>query len=209
MININKIKISSSIMLFLALALNSPLRAQHLEITPFIGYETGGKVHTSLGYLRVADGMNFGGALSFGITEKTQLEFTYNHLNSELSLDEGAFISNKTDVNVDYYMLGVLKAVPVGERVRPYGSFSASLVNYGTPDDYYDNEVLMAVNMAAGLKILITERIGIRMQARINLPLYYTGMYFSFGSGGSGYGIASTCIMVQGDFTAALYFVLR
>ncbi len=65
------------------------LKAQHLEIGPFVGYETGGKVYTNLGYLRVYDGLNFGGTISFGLDEDAQFEFSYNHMNSTLSLDNG------------------------------------------------------------------------------------------------------------------------
>ena len=208
MINFIKTNISSSLILFIILALNLPLNAQHLEITPFVGYETGGKVSTYQGYLRIADGMNYGGALSFGLDEDMQLEFTYNHMNSELSLDRGEFISNKTAVNVDYYFLGVVKTQTIGERLRPFASFSGGLVNYRTPEKDIDNEVLGAVNLAAGLKILASDHIGFRLQARLLLPLYITGAYIFGGSGGGGYGITSSCIMVQGDFTGSLYFII-
>jgi len=183
------------------------LKAQHLEITPFAGWETGGKVYTNLGYLRVSEGMNFGGAISFGLDEDAQIEFTYNHMNSELSLDDGEYIINSTPVNVDYYMLGALKAVRLGERWLPFASGALGLVHYGTPEEKYGSESLFAINVSGGLKILITERIGIRMQARLLMPLYATGAYFA-DSGGTGYGITSTCFMVQGDFTGGIYLVI-
>ncbi len=89
-------KLHIAVIITLALALVSPVRvkAQHLEIGPFAGYETGGKVYTNLGYLRVSDGMNFGGTISFGLDEDAQFEFSYNHMNGTLSLDNGEHIIN-------------------------------------------------------------------------------------------------------------------
>jgi hypothetical protein len=206
-----KYTINIATILTLVIALSAPwqLKAQHLEITPFVGYETGGKVSTSLGYLRVADGMNFGGSISFGLDETVQIEFSYNHLNSELSLDNGLYIENTTPVNVDYYMFGAVGAQRLGDRFLPFFGGSLGWVHYGTPDEEYGNESLFAVNVSGGLKILITERIGIKMQARLLMPLYATGAYFAGTPGGTGYGITSTCVMVQGDFTGGLVFIIE
>jgi hypothetical protein len=209
MIDLKKKNISSSIILLMVLAFNSSLKAQHIEVTPFVGYETGGKVSTNRGYLRVADGMNFGGAISFGLDENTNVEFTYNHMNSELSIDKGEFITNITPVNVDYYMLGGLKTFGENEKLLPFASASFGIVHYGLTDKDYTNKVLGAVNIATGLKFQFSERFGLRLQARLLMPLYYSGIYFTAGSGGAGYGVTSTCVMVQGDFTGALYFVIE
>ena len=59
------LKLSIIIIIGLCLAIATPVRlkAQHLEIGPFAGYETWGKVYTNLGYLRVSGGANFGGML--------------------------------------------------------------------------------------------------------------------------------------------------
>lgn len=185
----------------------SQMKAQHLEITPFAGWETGGKIYTSLGYLRIDGGMNFGGAISYGGIEDFQLEFTYNHMNSELSLDDGEHITNRTAVNVDYYMLGVIRETRLGERFLPYAGGALGLVHYGLPDENSD-EVLMSVHVSGGFKVLITEWLGIRVQARLLMPLFYQGAYFSYGTSGTGYGVTSTCVMVQGDFTGGLFFVI-
>ena len=62
----------------------------------------------------------------------------------------------------------------------------------------------MHVSLAGGLKIHASEKVGLRLQARFLMPLYYAGTYFSAGTGGAGYGISGGVFGVQGDFTAAL-----
>jgi hypothetical protein len=196
-----------TIALCLVFAIPVGLKAQHLEIGPFVGYETSGKVSTSLGYLRIDYGMNFGGTVSFGLDENAQFEFSYNHMNSTLSLDNGENIINQTPVNVDYYMFGLVGAQRLGDRFLPFYGGSLGWVHYGTPDEKYGNESLFAINIQAGMKFLITERIGIKIQARLLMPLYAQGYYYA-GTGSAGYGVTSTCVMVQGDFTGGLYFII-
>jgi hypothetical protein len=202
-----KLSIITIIALCLAFAVPFGLKAQHLEVGPFAGYETGGKVYTNLGYLRVSGGLNFGGTISFGLDEDAQFEFSYNHMNSTLSLDNGEHIINQTPVNVDYYMFGLVGAQRLGDRFLPFYGGSLGWVHYGTPDEKYGNESLFAINIQGGMKFLITEKIGIKIQARLLMPLYAQGYYYA-GTGGAGYGITSTCIMVQGDFTGGLYFII-
>lgn len=203
------LKLSVITVVTLCLAFAAPVRltAQHLEIGPFAGYETWGKVYTNLGYLRVAGAANYGGMISFGLDEDAQFEFSYNHMNSTLSLDDGEHIIKSTPVNVDYYMFGLVGAQRLGDKFLPFYGGSLGWVHYGTPSDKYRNESLFAINIQAGMKFLITERIGIKVQARLLMPLYASGYYFA-GTGGTGYGVTSTCVMVQGDFTGGLYFII-
>jgi hypothetical protein len=202
-----KIAVILIIAITLITAVPVRLKAQHLEFGPFAGYETSGKVYTSLGYLRVDYGVNYGGTISFGLDEDAQFEFSYNHMNSTLSLDNGEHIINSTPVNVDYYMFGLVGAQRLGDRFLPFYGGALGWVHYGTPSEKYNNESLFGINISGGMKFLITERIGIKVQARLLMPLYSSGYYFA-DPGGTGYGVTSTCVMVQGDFTGGLYFII-
>ncbi len=90
------------------------VKAQNIELTPFIGYETGAKIHTNLGDLRIADGMNYGGALNVGLGGGRFGEFSYNHMASDLSLDD-VLTGNEyiCDLAVDYYSFGMLQEMQV------------------------------------------------------------------------------------------------
>jgi hypothetical protein len=201
--------ICSGILLLLMPAL-TPLMAQHIELTPFIGYETGAQMYTNQGDLHISDGMNYGGALSIGLGSGMNVETAYNHLSSELWLDaEITGAKNLTAINVDYYTLGVIKELMPDKKATPYGLFQLGMVNYAPLDDSYDSEQKFDIDLGLGLKIKASERVGFRVQARLHLPMYWNGIYFGGGSGGAAYGVTSTVIMVQGDFTGSVYFVLK
>jgi hypothetical protein len=67
----------------------------------------------------------------------------------------------------------------------------------------------MHVSIAGGVKIRASERIGLRLQARLLMPILYAGTYFSTGTGGTDMSVSATSVAFQGDFTAALVFVIR
>jgi hypothetical protein len=96
-----------------------------------------------------------------------------------------------------------------GAKATPYGLFTLGIVNYRPTSGGYSSENKMHVSLAGGVKIRASERVGIRLQARLLMPLYYAGTYFSVGTGGAGYGISGGIRGVQGDFTAGLFLVLK
>ena len=188
--------------------------AQKVELTPFVGYETGAQIYTNLGYLHIGDGMNFGGALDVGMGGGRYVELSYNHLASYLSIEEAINTRKLCDLATDYYSIGVLQEIKPEAKATPYGSFTLGWVNYRPsnptdPQNDYANENKMHVSLAGGLKIRASEKIGIRLQARLLMPLYYSGTYFSAGTGGAGYGVSGGVYGVQGDFTGGLVIMIR
>jgi hypothetical protein len=185
------------------------VNAQKLELTPFVGYETGAQAYTTSGYLRVADGMDYGGTLNFGMGGGRFLEFSYSHLSSTLSLDEPTNMRKLCDLAVDHYTLGALQEVMPGEKVTPYGLFTLGIANYRPTSDGYASENKMSINLAGGVKVWLSDKIGLRLQAKLIMPMFYSGTYFTVGTGGAGYSMAGGVMAVQGDFTGGLVIAIK
>jgi hypothetical protein len=188
--------------------LSTRASGQKIEIAPFVGYETGAQISTSLGHLHIGDGMDFGGSLNVGMGGGRYVELSYSHLASYLNLENGIATERLCDLNVDYYSIGVLQELKPDAKATPYGLFTLGWVNY-RPQETYSNENKMHISLAGGVKINASEKVAIRLQARLLMPMYYAGTYFSVGTGGAGYGISGGIYGVQGDFTAALVLKLR
>jgi hypothetical protein len=187
-----------------------PVNAQHIELSPFVGYETGANISTTYGNLHIGDGMDFGGVLDVGMGGGRYGEFSYSHLGSYLDVETGMTTTRKCDLAVDYYSLGFLQEIKPDAKATPYGLFTLGIVNYRpTSGTEISSENKMHISIAGGVKIKASERIGIRLQARLLLPLYYAGTYFYAGTGGSGAGMSGGIHGVQGDFTAALVIKIR
>lgn len=182
------------------------INAQHVEMSAFGGWATGAVMNTSSGDLHIKNSTNFGGTFSVGATEEAQLEFTFNHMNSKLTLDgyDPTITNRECDINVDYYTLGIVRSKNMG-KATPYGTLAMGLVDYHPLETDFDSEQKFVVTLAAGVKIKTGERLGIKLQARLLLPVFYGGVYF--GTGGAG--VSGGASMVQGDFTGGIYYTLK
>jgi hypothetical protein len=188
------------------------ISAQHIELSPFVGYETGANISSSYGTLKIGDGMDYGGVLNVGMGGGRYGEFSYSHLGTYLDVESGITNTRLCDLAVDYYSLGILQEIKPDAKATPYGLFTLGIVNYRpTSSTTIDisSENKMHVSLAGGVKINVSERIGIRLQARLLMPLYYAGTYFYVGTGGSGASMSGGIHGVQGDFTAALVIKIK
>jgi hypothetical protein len=201
-----------SIVFTILLVSGPQVKAQKVELSPFIGYETGANIdynyNSNVGNLHIGDGMDWGGSLDVGMGGGRYGEFSYSHMATYLDSESGINNERLCDLAVDYYSFGVLQEVNPDAKATPYGLFSLGWVNY-RPSETYSNENKMHISLAGGVKIRASERVGLRLQARLLLPIYYSGGYLFAGTGGAGYGITGGFRGVQGDFTAALVLNLR
>jgi hypothetical protein len=198
------------IVMIMLLVSGLKVKAQTVELSPLIGYETGANIHTSLGELHIGDGMDWGGTLDVGVGGGRYGEFSYTHMATSIHT-QGGWSTSYEPVNlaVDYYSLGIMQEIRPDSKATPYGLFTLGVVNYRPTEGNYSSENKMHISIAGGVKINASERVGIRLQARLLMPLYYAGTYFTFGTGGSGASVAGGIQGVQGDFTAALVLKLR
>ena len=199
----------AGILLFLLSTGFTVVKAQRVELSPFVGYETGSTVYTSLGYIYIGDGMDFGGNIDWRIGNNRYAEISFSHMMTSLNVDDGSNELYLFDLGVNYYSIGILQETKPLSKLSPYGLFSLGWVNYNPQSDDYSGENKMHFSLAGGLKIRATERIGFRLQARLLMPIFYAGTNFSSGTGGTSMNVSATSVAFQGDFTAALVIVIR
>lgn len=131
-------------------------------------------------------------------------ELSFTQLYSSMDFETGLITNKLSDLIIDYYSAGIIQEIKPGAKVTPYGLFTLGLVNYNPSSNTYRNENKMHISLGGGIKINPSEKVGLRLQARLLLPIYYEGGYIFAGSGGSGYGLAAGFRGIQGDFTAQL-----
>jgi hypothetical protein len=68
--------------------------------------------------------------------------------------------------------------------------------------------VRFAMGVTGGMKIMFSDRVGIRLQGRLLMPTYFAGVGFYVGTGGSGLSMNAGSVMFQGDFQGGLVFSL-
>jgi hypothetical protein len=197
------------ILMLLLIAGLTDAQAQRFELSPFIGYETSSTIYTSLGYLYIGDGMDYGGNIDINLGRNRYAEISYSHMMTKLNVDEGYNEVYLYDLGINYYSIGILQETKRLAKISPYGLFTLGWVNYNPQTEDISGENKMHFSLAGGIKIKASERIGLRLQARLLMPIFYAGTNFNAGTGGTSANISATSVAFQGDFTAALFFVIR
>ncbi len=181
----------------------SPVWAQKGDITAFGGWQFGGSIKTSVGNLKIKDNWNFGAVLDLSIRPGIQLELSYTRMESEVNLkttlQPEIFLF---DAVVEYFHIGALRVLRPG-KVQPYTSFTIGATHFNPKAANISSEWRFSMNLGLGVKIFPSERIGLRLQGRLMMPVLNAGAAFWVGPGG-GYATVGGEILLQGDLTAGL-----
>jgi hypothetical protein len=62
------------------------------------------------------------------------------------------------------------------------------------------------MTFGAGAKIFLSEKVALRLEGRMMLPMLFSGGSFYVGTGGSGMAVSAGIPSIQGGFTAGLTF---
>lgn len=192
--------------------------AQKLEITPFYGYMFAGKVTGYSGDLNVRDNGMYGLMLDLSIHPEMQIEFYYSRTDTRADFVEFRGPTYKlTDMSVNYFQIGALRQVKKMNNIVMYGVgslgaalFSPSGESYNeTPIDYnYEDWWLFSLTFGGGAKIFLSEKIGLRFEGRLMMPITWAGGGFMVGTGGSGFYLGGGSAILQASFTAGLIIAL-
>lgn len=189
-----------------------------VEVTPLFGYQMGASVNTIDGKLRYKPGASYQLGLSFDVIDVTEIELSYNFSKSYLTFDNWYsnpdwLTGNRIDANYHFYQLNIIKGIRYG-AIKPYGLISLGAAHMVFTDksqfDGNGSDVWrFAFNLGLGAKIFVTERIGLRIQGKINAPVSGVGFGVGCGGGGCGSGVSTTSFFVQGEVQGGLVVVLK
>jgi hypothetical protein len=129
-----------------------------------------------------------------------------------MRVEEYGFDGFRTTVNVNqvYYNLHFLREVHVNDNFRAFPMAGVGLSELNFESNAIDDDYRMAVTFGGGLKYLLgdSKKLGIRMQARMIMPVYFAGTSFWLGTGGSGAALTAGAVMIQGEASAGLFLNL-
>lgn len=210
---------SAGSILAVMLLFASPAHGQNqfkgTEICGFYGWQYGGSATVYQGTIDVVDAENFGGTIDIPVGQpNTYVELSYTRQNTRLTLEQWPSGLNKDlfDMSVEYYQIGGIYAHPGRGKVVPYGLFSLGAARFAPAVNYYegialDDEWFFALALGLGAKAYVSDKIGIRLQARMLMPItFYSGSLW-FGSSGAYAGVSGGSAIIQGDVFGGVFFV--
>jgi len=187
-----------------------------IEITPFAGYMINTDIVGAYGYVENDDAVSFGGAIAVDIQRMLQIEFsyTYSKASSYFRSSNIGYDSFGFDVAYNHFVLSSVHELKPGGKVVPYGKaglgawWASPESNTPNPKYQLQDTWRMLVEFALGAKIYMSEKVGIRLEANVAMPLNFYGAGFYVGTGGSGMSANAGIPMAHFNFTGGLIIVL-
>lgn len=131
------------------------------QVAPFAGYATGGEFETDAGVERDADETGgWGLALSLKEQAPNYYELLYASFDTEVEGD------TPLDMDIDYLQIGGTAGWPDAKRVIPYLGLTIGAARFSPDVNGLDSATKFAFSIGAGVRVPITEHIGIRGEWR-------------------------------------------
>jgi len=185
-----------------------------IELTPTFSTMWGGTIETVYGKVVLEDGPQYGFIFDYTVQRELQLELYYSYLKSNATFSRYGYETVPADLEnlnedlvVNYIQVGALYQVPKG-NVRPFFTFTAGTVIFSPSSSKYTDEWRAAITFGGGVKIFLSESIGLRVQGRLLLPFYVSGGGVWFGTGGASVGVSAGIPIVQGDLGIGLIIAI-
>jgi hypothetical protein len=178
----------------------SEKKAPRFEIIPMGGYvwtvSEGGTYAGRNGDFDFKSGGYWGIAVDINLRPGLQPRLLYRRQNTEVTFKSAGTTETLGDMAVEYWHVGIVKAVKMQNNVMPFTSFSLGGTRYDTDtEDSWKFSVLLGI----GAKVYLNDKIGLMVAGQ--MPFTITDSFLGIGTGGlslGGTGIA------QFDLTAGL-----
>ncbi len=179
------------------------------EIFAFGGYMMTTSVSVAEGDLQIKDVPDYGLGVDITMRRGIQLELIWISAQTHVKIKRypSGFTEDLFDMNVHYFQVGGVWEMGRG-KARPFGAFTVGATLFDAKDATRNDEWLASMTFGGGGKFDLSKSIGIRLQARILVPLIFSGGGLWVGTGGVGVGVGSYTPFVQFDLTAGLYIRL-
>lgn len=185
--------------------------AQSVELTPFAGYTFRTTKNYSAGWTRINDGFTYGGALTIAPSQYNAIEISYYRYETtaEANTNYAGYEVFNGPVAINYMFIGGQRLFPANDMVTGFTGFNVGAAWMGSQDDKFSTMTKFAMGFDAGVKIMASEKVGIRLQANFNFPITSAGGSFYVGTGGSGVAMYGYVPMISFGFTGGLIFKIK
>ncbi len=179
-----------------------------IELGGMVGYQVLGWYYD----LKFADNMNYSFFIAAPMQQNVKAEFSYTRQDTRLE-NRGRYYPNLSDfdASVEYFQIGGVGEMPKSEKVIPFGLFSLGATrfaqqNVGQGEINYADVWRFSITAGLGVKILASERFGLRLQARALMPIDFAGVGIFCGMGGCSGGVGGAIQFFQMDFSGGVFF---
>ena len=172
-----------------------------VEVTPYAGWMFAGSLAGTNGRVDVTDDWAYGGMIDIPISPDLIAEIMYTRIDTRATVEQRPdFIEEPLfDLAIQYFHLGAVYQENVAKKITGFGAFTLGATLFSPKNSVYEDETRFSIALATGLKIYATERLGLRLQGRLLVPMFFTGGSLWCGGGGCAASVNGGSSLIQGD----------
>lgn len=205
-----KFRFSLVICVLLILLAPAALFAQKppMEITPLAGYLIGGSNDFYQGSVKIDGSFSYGLMYSVILPGKmTSIDLSFIRGDSTLHFAANPSYPSYSDTSfkmaTNYIMIGSNRDFLQG-KVRLFLGGEIGAAWFDSKDSAVSDIWLMGLAIKGGMKIYLSERLGLRLQGRFLMPIDVANTGLFIGMGGAGLSFGGNVFVYQGDFHLGL-----
>ena len=167
------------------------------EITPFIGYRTGGQFEEKDGgaEFELLESESLGFLFNVAANANGQYEFLYAQQSTEVD-SAGLFVSDpRFDLDVEYYQFGGAYLFD-GDMARPFIALTLGMSRFDPQPAEFNAESFFSASFGGGLQLNANGRFGVRLEGRLYTSFINDSSRIFCGSDG---GVGGCLIEIDGS----------
>jgi hypothetical protein len=189
---------------------NTILFAQSVEVTPTVGYTFSGNIKGYYGTYDLKNAFLYGAKIDveFDHLSYFELSFRRNDPTLTYSTNSNGINDSETSTGTAHYMVGYLREFKDGP-IKPLAVISLGTSRYWEKGDSNERRWFFSTEFGGGVKMFISDYIGLRLQASVTTPWVFSGggMYWGIG-GGSGGGMTFGIPIAHWDLSGGIIIKL-
>ncbi|MDI1353791.1 MAG: hypothetical protein PSX36_02650 [bacterium] len=206
-------KLSYTLIAFSFLFTSFKLSAQKVELVPLCGYIFQSTYYGYDGRIVFSDGLAMGGMINFKPTKF--LDIGLNILNQSTSANliysAASLGKNQTvDAGIINYQLSLVRNYirAEGQKVVPFAGIDIGAIEYYGKNESSSSYVKMSIGFKGGVKIYLNEKLNIRLQPQLEMPISGVGLGIGIGTGGASVGVTTMSNFVQFGIIGGLGYTI-
>jgi hypothetical protein len=204
-----------SILLAMSVFSTSSLSQNRVEISIMSGYQMLGTIDAYYnpgfeGEFDINDAAFFSAVFGYKVEREIIFEVQYLYQPTKTSFNytgssEIDLSGLSDDINVHYIMFGALYEKPLSRTATGYGGLLIGTSGI-IPVKDYETEWRLAFGITLGAKFMISENIGIKLQAQGLFPVQWGSGSIYTGPNGEGYSVTSGTLITQVNVGGGLFY---
>ena len=168
-----------------------------------------GKLNTVDSEINIDNGVNYGIIFDTRVEKEVIVELMYNRLDTKVQITEEPCdtVNNSFDMKVEYFQWGA-QFETEDRMFQQFGAFTIGATLFYPTNEDINSEWRFSSTAGGGIKYYFIMNIGIRLQWRFLIPVYFSSGAVFCSNGRCGVVMSGSALLLQYDPIAGLVVVL-